>query len=112
MRRKPAALRNIGIYLDGRALSRFERGHPVELVHGDCHAYLSEFAFDGSELVYCDPPYLRAQVVAPLPARLRGRRPRGALLGLLAGLPCAVMVSGYPSALYDELLDRVPRQSG
>ena len=40
MRRKPAALRNIGIDLDGRALSRFECGHPVELVRGDCHAYL------------------------------------------------------------------------
>ena len=27
-----------------------------------------------------------------------------ALLGLLNELPCAVMVSGYPSALYEELL--------
>ena len=27
-----------------------------------------------------------------------------ALLGLLKDLPCAAMVSGYPSALYDELL--------
>ncbi len=26
------------------------------------------------------------------------------LLGLLKGLPCAAMVSGYPSALDDELL--------
>ena len=34
--------------------------YPVELVHGDCHAYLSEFAFDGSELVYSDPPYLHS----------------------------------------------------
>ena len=60
MRRKPAALRSIiGIDLDARALASFECGHPVELVHGDCHAYLSEFAFDGSELVYGDPPYLR-----------------------------------------------------
>ncbi len=105
MKRKPAALRNIGIDLDGRALSGFECGYAVELVHGDCHAHLSEFPFDGSELVYSDPPYLRS-------ARKSTRRYRhdyedtdhAALLELLKGLPCAAMVSGYPSALYDELL--------
>ena len=105
MKRKPAALRNIGIDLDARALSSFECAYPVELVNAHCHGYLAEFAFDGSELLYCDPPYL-------LSARKSGRRYRhdyddadhAALLGLLKGLPCAVMVSGYPSALYDELL--------
>ena len=105
MRRKPAALRNIGIDLDARALESFGCGHPVELVNADCHAYLAEFPFDGSELVYSDPPYLRA-------TRKSGRRYRHdygdadheALLELLKGLPCAAMVSGYPSALYDELL--------
>ena len=104
MRRKPAAPRNIGIDLDGRALSGFRCNYPVELVHGCCHRFLSEFAFDGSELVYGDPPYLRG-------ARKSSRRYRHdyedadhvALLELLRGLPCAVMVSGYPSALYDAL---------
>ena len=55
--------------------------------------------------MYSDPPYLRG-------ARKSRRRYRHdyedadheALLELLKGLPCAVMVSGYPSALYDELL--------
>ena len=105
MKRKPGALRNIGIDLDARALRSFQCDYPVELVHGDCHAYLSEFAFDGSELVYSDPPYLHS-------ARKSARRYRydyddadhAALLGLLGELPCAVMVSGYPSALYEELL--------
>ena len=32
------------------------------------------------------------------------KRKPGALLELLKGLPCAAMVSGYPSALYEELL--------
>ena len=106
MRRKPGALRNIGIDLDERALSGFECGHPVELVHGCCHRFLEGFDFDGTELVYSDPPYL-------LSARKSSRRYRHdygeadheALLGLLKGLPCAVMVSGYPSALYDERLE-------
>jgi hypothetical protein len=55
--------------------------------------------------VYCDPPYLQA-------TRSSGRRYRFdyddqdhvELLGLLKSLPCAVMLSGYPSRLYDELL--------
>ena len=105
MRRKPAALRNIGIDLDGRALAGFACDYPVELVRGCCHRFLAAFPFDGTELVYSDPPYLRS-------ARKSGRRYRydyedadhEALLGLLTGLPCAVMVSGYPSALYDERL--------
>lgn len=105
MRRKPAALRNIGIDIDGRALSGFTCDYPVELVHGCCHRFLTAFPFDGTELVYSDPPYVQS-------ARKSRRRYRHdyadadheALLGLLTGLPCAVMVSGYPSALYDERL--------
>ena len=105
MRRKPAALRNIGIDLDGRALSAFECEYPVELVQGCCHEYLAQYPFDGTELVYSDPPYLQS-------TRKSRRRYRydyedgdhEALLALLKGLPCAVMVSGYPSALYDEAL--------
>ncbi len=106
MRRKPAALRSIGIDLNGRALSRFECGYPVELVRGCCHEYLANFEFDGTELVYSDPPYLRS-------VRKSSRRYRhdyeeadhDALLALLRALPCAVMVSGHPSAFYDERLD-------
>ena len=105
MRRKPAALRSIGIDLDGRALAGFEFGRPVELVHGCCHEYLAGFEFDGTELVYSDPPYLQSA----RKSRRRYRHDYGEadheeLLGLLKGLPCAVMVSGYPSALYDGLL--------
>ena len=63
------------------------------------------FPFDGSELVYSDPPYLRS-------TRKSDRRYRHdyeeadheALLALLKALPCAAMVSGYPSALYDDRL--------
>ena len=105
MKRKPGALRNIGIDLNARALSGFQCGYPVELVHGCCHEYLAAYPFDGTELVYSDPPYLRG-------TRKSARRYRHdygdgdheALLELLKGLPCAVMVSGYPSALYDERL--------
>ena len=105
MKRKPPALRSIGIDLDARAVSGFSCGYEVELVHGCCHRFLPEFSFDGGELVYSDPPYLRE-------TRKSQQRYRHdyedadhvALLELLKGLPCQVMVSGYPSALYDRHL--------
>ena len=105
MKRKPGALRNIGIDLDERALSGFRCGHPVELVRGCRHEYLAAYPFDGTGLVYSDPPYL-------LGTRKSSRRYRfdygdgdhGTLLDLLKGLPCAAMVSGHPSRFYDERL--------
>ena len=105
MKRKPPALRNIGIDLNRRAIDTFSCAYPVELHHGCCHAFLSDFDFDGRELVYADPPYVQS-------ARKSQRRYRYdytdadhvELLGILKSLPCSAMVSGYPSRLYDEHL--------
>ena len=106
MQRKPPALRNIGIDRSARAIAAFRCQYEVELVHGDCHRFLSEFPFAGDELVYADPPYLQA-------ARKSQRRYRydytqadhEELLALLQGLPCAVMLSGYPCELYERALE-------
>ena len=105
MQRKPPALRNIGIDLDARALKRLRCDYPVEKVHGCAHRFLGEYPFTGRELLYCDPPYL-------LHTRTSGRRYRYdyegqdhvELLALLKAVPGAVILSGYPSALYDEQL--------
>ncbi len=105
MRRKPPALRSIGIDLDRRALARFSCDYPVELVHGCCHEFLLSFPFQGRELVYLDPPYVRS-------LRRSSRRYRFdyedgdhvRLLGIARSLPCRVMISGYSGALYDETL--------
>ncbi len=105
MQRKPAALRNIAIDLDSRALANFECDCPVEKVHGCAHRYLSNYPFLGRELVYCDPPYLHT-------TRSSGRRYRFDyqeqdhldLLNLLKRLVCPVILSGYPSQLYDAQL--------
>ena len=105
MKRKPPALRNIGIDRNRRAIERFSCDYPVELHHGCAHAFLSGFDFQGDELVYADPPYVQS-------ARRSQRRYRFdysdddhvELLGILKSLPCSVMVSGYPSRLYDEQL--------
>ena len=32
---------------------------PFELGHGCAHRFPAEFTFEGTELVYCDPPYLK-----------------------------------------------------
>jgi DNA adenine methylase len=105
MKRKPPALRNIGIDLNARALQRFDCHYPVEKVHGCAHRFLTEYDFQGGELIYSDPPYL-------VSTRTSGRRYRFdyeeadhiELLVLLKRLPCHVILCGYPSALYDELL--------
>ena len=105
MKRKPPALRNIGIDLNRRALTKFHCPYPVELVHGCAHRLLAEYAYRGRELIYCDPPYLKH-------TRSSARRYRFdyeeqdhvALLELLKRLPCQVILSGYPSALYEERL--------
>lgn len=105
MKRKPPALENIGIDIDPRALSRFACGYPVRLVNGCAHQFLRHYDFRGAELVYSDPPYLMG-------TRTSGRRYRYdyaerdhvELLELLKTLPCAVIVSGYASALYEARL--------
>ena len=105
MKRKPPALCNIGIDRDARALAEFQCDYAVQLVHGCAHRFLAEYDYRGSELVYSDPPYLKC-------TRSSRRRYRFdyeeadhvELLERLKSLPCQVMVSGYPSALYDERL--------
>ena len=102
MKRKPPAIRNIGIDLNCRAIDKFRCDHPVELHHGCALRFLGTFPFQGRELVYCDPPYVQS-------TRRSERRYRFdctdddhvTLLDLLKSLDCQVMVSGYPSALYD-----------
>ena len=105
MKRKPAVLRNIGIDRNRKALANFTCGYPVEKIHGCAHRFLAEYDYQGRELIYSDPPYLHS-------TRSSERRYRFdyevqdhiELVTLLKRLPCNVILSGYPSALYDKLL--------
>lgn len=73
--------------------------------------FLERYAFRGGEFVYCDPPYVHS-------TRASHHRyehemtdaDHRRLLASLANLRCAVLVSGYPSALYDEALAGWQRQ--
>lgn len=105
MRRKPPARRNIGIDLHARALARFECDYPVELIHGCAHRFLAQYEYQGRELVYCDPPYLEHTRSSARRYRYDyEERDHIELLALLDSLPCQVILSGYPSPLYDERL--------
>ena len=105
MKRKPPALHNIGIDRNERALAGFACDYPVELIRGCAHAFVAAYPFRGRELIYCDPPYLQSTRSSARRYRFEySQQDHMALLGLLKALPCQVMVSGYPSALYDELL--------
>ena len=82
-------------------------GHArYRLLVADALDFLRFYAFTGKELLYCDPPYVRST------RRTRARayryemddRQHEDLLAILRGLPCAVMVSGYRSALYGQTL--------
>lgn len=105
MLRKPPALRNIAIDLDPEPLNRFECHYPIEKVQGCAHQFLQEFHFHGRELIYCDPPYLHHTRSSKRRYRFEyEEQDHVQLLKLLKRLPCAVILSGYPSALYDDLL--------
>ena len=105
MQRKPAARHNIGIDRDRRALERFACDYPVEKIHGCAHQFLATYPFTGRELVYSDPPYLTATRSSSRRYRYDyTERDHLELLERLQQLPCPVILSGYPAALYDERL--------
>lgn len=105
MRRKPPTVNNIGIDIDPQAISNFQCDYPVQLVNGCAHRFLRDYPFTGSELIYCDPPYLADTRTSRNKYRFEYTvQDHQALLELLKSLPCRVILSGYPSSLYDELL--------
>ena len=102
-------MRNIGIDRDARALDALECDYPVELMHGCAHRFLGNYAFEGSELIYSDPPYLKCTRSSRCRYRFDYEEADHVdLLELLKGVACRVMVSGYRSALYEERLEGCP----
>jgi len=105
MKRKPPALNNIGIDIDPRPLSNFDCHYPVNLINGCARHFLTHYDYQGNELVYCDPPYLLQTRTSPRRYRFDYReQDHIELLALLKTLPCHIIVSGYPSSVYDDLL--------
>lgn len=106
MKKKPPAANNIGIDIDPEALSDFDCAYPVHLVNCCAHHFLTRYDYTGTELIYCDPPYLAETRTSRRKYRFEyTKQDHVALLELLKSLPCHIILSGYPSLLYDDLLD-------
>jgi len=107
LRAKRPASRSIGIDLDPKVIRRWQSTPltGLELRHCDAYTFLESYPFEGGEFVYLDPPYLRE-------TRRRWRVyecdytevEHAQLLALLKRLPCPVMLSGYASAMYEQML--------
>lgn len=106
MKRKPPALTNIGIDIDPQPLAEFTCDYPVQRVNGNAHRFLADYDYQGRELVYSDPPYLQHTRTSRRRYRFEYlQQDHIELLTLLKTLPCYVILSGYPSAVYDDLLE-------
>ena len=110
MYHKRPASRNIGIEIDFRVIEKWTNEERIdfELVHGDAIDYLKKYTFTGKELIYCDPPYLRATRRSYKKIYKYDYTPdqHRKLIDLLKALPCKVMISGYYSSLYMESLKK------
>lgn len=107
LRNKKPAKRSIGIDKNPEVISIWQNHYPglCELVQTDASEYLIQHRYTGNELVYADPPYLAS-------TRRRSRvypcdynsHDHARLLEVIKSLSCMVMVSGYDSELYNDLL--------
>lgn len=102
MRMKRPAAVSYGV---DRAALKMTLPAGASLVHGCGIDFLENYDFRGGEFVYCDPPYM----LATRKSRTRYAyeltdNDHARLLAVLRSLPCPVLLSGYPSKLYDETL--------
>jgi site-specific DNA-adenine methylase len=105
MKRKAPALNNIGIDIDPQPLSNFECHYPVHLRHECALHFLTHYDYCGDELIYCDPPYMAQTRTSTRKYRYDYKEQDHIdLLKLLKTLPCHIILSGYSSSLYDDML--------
>jgi DNA adenine methylase len=110
MERKTPAPVNIGIDVDRSLIAIWNdrRRHlpfALTLLEADAVDFLRGYKFSGSEFVYSDPPYmLSTRTKQKIYRHEYTEAQHIELLGVLVSLPCAAMVSGYPSPLYRDVL--------
>lgn len=84
-----------------------DSGREFRLRVGDCVAWIRACSWSGSDFIYADPPYLKRTRSNPnrdLYEFEYTEADHVNLLALLLSLPCMVMVSGYWSDLYRDML--------
>lgn len=77
----------------------------MTVIRGCGMEFLENFDWRGAEFVYCDPPYVHSTRKSHHRyAHELSDDDHRRLLRIIDGLSCPVMISGYPSALYDAAL--------
>ena len=107
MRNKRPAQTSIGVDIDPDAIRAASTWDVPGLVlrRSDALSFLADYDFDGDELVYADPPYVSATKKHRRYYRYEySDEDHCRLLDALLKLDCRVMISGYPSALYEQAL--------
>ncbi|PHS25479.1 MAG: DNA methylase [Robiginitomaculum sp.] len=111
-----AAMRTIGVEIDRSVVAKFGYPEGTEILNKDALWYLRQME-PGPILSGGDPSYGKVLIYADPPYMLETRTSRHryahdfthddhvALLSALKALECDMILSGYPSALYDEMLD-------
>lgn len=110
--KRPAPMANIGIDIDAAVIAAFRSSEQLAaatVICGDGLNFLidTDLVFRPDTLVYCDPPYLMSTRSSKRPYyehEFATEKEHKLLLLLLRSLTCMVMISGYASSLYDELL--------
>src|SRR4051794_21869141 len=107
MRNKRPSRASIGVDIDPQVIHEASAWNvPGLLLHnGDALAFLASRAFDGAELIYLDPPYVAATKKNRRYYRHEySDEDHYKLLDAIGKLRCRVMISGYPSPLYEQAL--------
>lgn len=128
LRKKRPAATNIGIDLDPEVIKAWDRsgicknnewirqpspeiksgddGQYFNFIKDDATRYLKKYQFTGNEFVYADPPYLRK--IRKGPRKLYDYemtdQDHMKLLSCLHAIPAKIMISGYWSSLYMDML--------
>ena len=105
--RKGAAVQSYAVDLDSEALRGVPDAPGLVKVCGHARTFLDgfDYAAAGRVLVYVDPPYLHSTRTSRQRYRYEMTdAEHGELLDRLRRIPAAVILSGYPSPLYDSLL--------
>lgn len=77
----------------------------VSAITGDALSVLPTLTLPADAVVYCDPPYLLSTRAGRIYYEHElTDRAHASLLAMLQALPCNVMISGYPSKLYNSQL--------
>ena len=106
--RKPPAIRSVAVDLNADVLASIPDAYPGLLKQlGDAFHFLDgyDYAAGGRTLIYADPPYLHSTRTSRKRYRNElSEEDHGELLRRFLLSPASIIVSGYPSGLYDTLL--------